>query len=620
MFEVLRKITTLRDVCLKKVHYYFSIEDLGTPAILNLPADLLKDLLPYLDPVQLDHLQPDLEVKGISTFSAWMKMYQNSVIGRDDKKRTFETSQEAKVEVMRRLFAQCVCENSDGLGQWFYMSRSEFHATAVKYVNRLELSSDTMPDVDLRALLSSLERTVESLTFAWPDDDASREMAGLLSFLAHRFLDHGVVKHVELRSPFSNFLPWLFTERGHLYKPALVEDNLDNLVHAFTGYSESSDRYCDENGPSVKRCRVASELFYGHRCADSYPGCVRPCPDLKIQTLVVNECTLDQVEYVINILPTFDSLTTLTLSTPYICALPISIIEDMAAALASLSSRPRRSLRRLSIHRLYRGDLLCHLLEAYRELKELHVGVTTHVTHESSNKRKELGGEVQLERLSVSVDMLTQDAGFLLSTLRACPRLLSLRLSGMRLTARQSQKELLKTLAQSNVRLTSLILQDLNLSDCLEEIVKLLSVCKLEELHLADCRLLELAADKAASLRQLTDALKTQPSLRKLNLSHNRLAKHVHVLAQLFSGPAAGSLEYLHIGANFIQPADLLLFADALISHPPPRRLTLDLTTNPGDRDAGTWKAALAKLRPFCHLLTNAWNSRNVMADYVSVM
>ncbi|XP_077440156.1 uncharacterized protein lrrc41 [Vanacampus margaritifer] len=624
-----RKITTLRDVCLQKVHFHFSVKDLGKAAVLNLPSDLLKDLLPYMDPVQLDQLQPDLEVKGISTFSAWMKMYQElaadrkQVAGRKQQ-RTFDTSQEVKVEVMRRLFAQCLRDSSINLDSWFYMSLSQFLSTAVKYVNHVALSSDTEPDVDLKAgdpLLASLEKTVESLTLKWTGSNTSRELAGLLSFLVHRFLDHGVVKHVSLYSPYSNFFSWLFTERGHLYRPAMDRNNIDNLTSSFAIYGESLDQYCDENGPNVKRCRMANnELFSWHRCIDSYPGCVTPCPGLKIQSLVVTECIWEHVKDIIKILPTFDSLTNLTLQTQFGYSLPIWVIEDMAEALVSLSSRPRRSLRRVSIRTLQCGDVLCDLLQAYRELKELDVGVTRVITQDSRNKQKELEGEFQLEQLSITLDMTTQDADFLLTTLRACPHLLSLHVSGMRLPTGHSQKELLNTLAESNVDLASLNLYNLNLSDCMEEIIKMLSVCKLEELHLADCRLLEFAADKAASLRQLVDALKTLPSLRKLNLSHNRLAKHVHELAQLFSGPACSSLEYLHVGANFIQPADLLVFAETLSSHPPPRRLTLDLATNPGDRDADTWKAALDKLRPFCHLLTNEWDSRNVMADFISVM
>ena len=72
--------------------------------------------------------------------------------------------------------------------------------------------------------------------------------------------------------------------------------------------------------------------------------------------------------------------------------------------------------------------------------------------------------------------------------------------------------------------------------------------------------------------------------------------------------------------SNFIQPAELLEFAQRLRTHRPAGRLILDLRRNPGDRDPDTWSAALSMLRPFCVLLVEGWSSTDTMADYISNM
>lgn len=76
--------------------------------------------------------------------------------------------------------------------------------------------------------------------------------------------------------------------------------------------------------------------------------------------------------------------------------------------------------------------------------------------------------------------------------------------------------------------------------------------------------------------------------------------------------------------SNYILPADLLEFSTLLNSHKrshhPTARLTLDLRLNPLDRDQDVKEKALRTLIPFCHILTDNWDSRTTMADHVSVM
>lgn len=76
----------------------------------------------------------------------------------------------------------------------------------------------------------------------------------------------------------------------------------------------------------------------------------------------------------------------------------------------------------------------------------------------------------------------------------------------------------------------------------------------------------------------------------------------------------------LSFSFNFIQPAELLQFADRLKACHSLPGLILDLRKNPADRDPDTWKAAILKLRPLTLLQDIAWSSWLMMADHVGNM
>lgn len=211
---------------------------------------------------------------------------------------------------MRQMFDELLHSPLIRSPRWSSIHVGTFLQTAVKYVNRVTLSSDIDPYVSLLAeepLLSGLEKTVESLTLEWTHSQVSRDLAEVLSFLAHRFLDHGVVKHLRLHSHFCNFLTSLFKERCHRYKPVMAPHPRESLLNLMS----------DEDGPSSKQFRWDKTVCsVSHRCIDFSPGYRTRCPDLKIQRLEVTFCLLDHLLDIIDILPTFDSLTSLTLKTP----------------------------------------------------------------------------------------------------------------------------------------------------------------------------------------------------------------------------------------------------------------------------------------------------------------
>lgn len=72
--------------------------------------------------------------------------------------------------------------------------------------------------------------------------------------------------------------------------------------------------------------------------------------------------------------------------------------------------------------------------------------------------------------------------------------------------------------------------------------------------------------------------------------------------------------------SNFIQPPELLELGKLLETHRPPQRLLLTLKSNPLDRDMELRDTALGTLSHLCDLITDHWNSRDTMADHISVM
>ncbi|XP_061539015.1 uncharacterized protein lrrc41 [Phycodurus eques] len=315
----MEKWPTLKDACFRAIHeQHFSA--VGTAAILNLPADLIKELLPLLNVCQLDELQPGLELKGISTFSSWMKFYRRFQSRR--KQKIFLAEQEVRVEAMRVMFAELLRTSSLDMDVWKNVSFPTFVSTAIKSVNHVTFSSDMRPYVDLTSgeptLLDSLEKTVEKLTVVLKDEWMSRDMSQLLFFMIHRLLDHGAVKHLILSSPFVDFLTWLLGHRGHRYRPLTEWQNNETLGLGTTKrfpYDEYFKELDDEDGPSIKLMRMEASYCETprYRCKDCYPSRMTPYPDSKLESLELSVHFPEQLADIIKILPTFDSLTSLTL-------------------------------------------------------------------------------------------------------------------------------------------------------------------------------------------------------------------------------------------------------------------------------------------------------------------
>ncbi|XP_022071286.1 uncharacterized protein lrrc41 isoform X1 [Acanthochromis polyacanthus] len=645
----------LKEICFGAVRKHFAA--LGTEAVLGLPTPLMKDLLPHLTICQLDELQPVLNQKGISTHSEWVRVLRD-MYG-PNHAIDLHSEEEAKHEVMRILFPLVFYgfTNSYVKRNLRHLSSPSFLWAAAKCIQHfLLVTSLHKPLQSLTAeqwpLLNLLEKRIKSVGVSQPIDLSKRTTQSGL-YVLHRLLDHGVATKLVVHVQCPIVLAWLLHKRGSQY----VNLELKKLMHcrkaswisgAPTVRTEGAScspglQARDDQDDQVIPCKrskmdsvsvLEDESGKENSIVDPQVLCraFTPCDDLRaeacpwgqITCLKITQCGPDCLEVLYSALPTFFCLHSLSLHSTL--TFRYSDVLDLARALKQLSDSSCSSLTDLCVSILPNTNLLEILLDASPTVTSLDVEIHTVMFEpyflplHPRTAESDMPAVLLLEKLKVKVAEVQTDLHFMTSVLRRSPRLTSLHVAGMRLPTGSSQSQLLTTLSVSNPCLKTLNLEDMKLCDCLPDVLNLLGECKLEELHLNDCRLLEKCTDKEETLQQLVGALKTVASLHTLSLAQNRLAKHVCALAELFSGSSPSSVTRLNISSNFIQPAELLEFAKRLETHRPPHQLTLDLRKNPGDRDPDTWNAALKRLRPFSVLLVEGWKSTDTMVEHISNM
>ncbi|KAF0042469.1 hypothetical protein F2P81_006001 [Scophthalmus maximus] len=561
--------TCLKEICLRAVRKHFSALDFR--AVLDLPAPLIRDLLPHLTVCQLDELQPELNQRGISTHSGWAGILQD-MYG-PNYEVDLHTEERAKHEVMSRLFTLVFY----GFTNHFVernitnLSTSSFLWAAAKCIKHFLLNANFHKPLqrltaEQQPLLNLLEKHIRSVAVVQSIDVSKRKTQTSL-YILHRLLDHGMAKKlvVDVRCPIA--LAWLLHGRGS--QDATPELKSLMLCKRESSISQAAAARADIAGCSAVRETRASEdeddpvIPFKRSMLDSASqeeesGNWKPGPDFtvdpqvlcrtfspcddhsagactwgQIDCLEIRECRSVTLRVLNSALPTFFCLRSLTLHSSV--TLRESDVLGLARALKQLSESSRSCLTFLNIGVLPNAKLTEMLLDACPKVTSLHVEIQTMMW----------GTLVQAYH----------------------PRT-----------------------AESD-----------------------------KELRCNDCRLHE-CSDTEHCLQQLVVALKTVPSLHTLSLARNRLAKNVCVLAELFSGPSPSTVKWLDISSNFIRPAELLELAHRLSSHRPPQRLVLDLRRNPGDRDPDTWNAALNKLRPLCALLVGVWKSSDTMVDHISNM
>lgn len=618
----------------------------------DLPTALIKDLLPLLNIVDLDHVQPSMKLRGISTSCVWASILREERSENPERKLTED---EWRQKAMDRLFHLAFYGfrfRSDSK----YLLDCDFNSLLLvmsKYIQRFWLRSSKYLSTftsEQRPVLSILERSVRCVEV---EQHYTQVPSGprCVLYVLHRLIDHGTAGDIVMRSPDPTLLAWiLHGRRSHSAsqssqmkdKPQCSTPNAGTAQAAksspvLKGEKSEDDK---EHVTPCKRPRLTSPFLEKEQevppsqCQFMAPEHIcqtfnlsagpsgEYCPQGKIHSLKIMEFKGEVLPVLLPLLPTWLCLRSLSLSSRRI--FEEGDVLNLAESLKELSETSNSSLTDLSVGFLPHSSLMEVLLDSCHNLRsfsvEIHPAAEFHRPYQTQRPQSTGQTELCLERLSVKLPQVAINLKSLSSVLKRSPNLTSVHISGVRLSRTFSDSDLLQIISESNRCLKNLHLEDMNLADCHSAIFHLLGNCMLEELSLKDCRLLEKCSEKDIFMQQLVNSLKRISSLQSLNLSQNRLAKNVPALGELFTGTSPSTLKELDISFNFIQPPELLELARVLETSQPPQSLALNLSCNPLDRDPQLRDRALHTLRPLCHVLTDCWNSRASFADHISNM
>ncbi|XP_010870624.1 leucine-rich repeat-containing protein 41 [Esox lucius] len=636
---------TLKDICLKTVSHHVDVLE---KKALDLPVSLIKELLPHLNIVDLDRIQPAVNLRGISTSFVWAGILRE--ISGPRKGITRLTEVEWREKIMNKLFNMAFY-SLRFRGDAKYLLNVNFNTLLLvmaKYIQHLLVFRTSPPCgfIERRPVLSVLETTVRSIQLEV--NSRLREFPGDVLYALHRLLDHGAARSVVIaHSPDPCLLAWILHGRG----PQSASNQCPlQSIHGERepgGAAAETTAACllledaEPEGTQPKRPRLSiasaeeklDRASCPCQCMDPKPPCQmfvpsaspskESCPKGQIHSLAIN-CFRDGIlPVLLPLLPSWLCLRSLSLHSAW--TFEEGDVLSLAECLRRLSEQGGCSLTELSVGSLPHPALMESLLNACPSLRsfsmEIHPVAEYQHAPLRSVRQHTHQTELSLEKLCVKAPNLRTSVENLQGVLKRSPHLTSLHVSGINCSASCSPSHLIQTLAESNRQLKELTLEDMNLSDCHCAIFQLLDHnCMLEVLSLKDCRLLEKCSKKEDAVRQLVNSIKKVSTLRSLNLVQNRLAKNVIVLGELFMGPSPSTLKELDISSNFIKPSELLEFGRLLETHHPPWRLLVTLKSNPLDREMALKDTALGTLSHVCDLITDHWNSKDTMADHVSIM
>nr|XP_055070027.1 leucine-rich repeat-containing protein 41 [Misgurnus anguillicaudatus] len=610
-------VSSLVQMCIVKVAQNMNVLE---RKISDLPALLLKELLPHLNIYYLDRIESVAFTKGISTSSLWASIWRDLDQTWRCRSKSGLSGQDWKQRCLERLFHMvlftpfrhpCVSKLND----------SSVLSMTAEHVKVLSLHGSSrsicrLASGELRSILTALEKGVRSLKLLDANSLLKHGRKNVM-FVLHRLLDHGSVREVVLRrSPHPSVLIWIASRcRG----PTAETSRTEYLCQAD---SDVDLKYNTVQGePAAKRSRPSLSLEMEENpellCSTflSLDGTPERCPEGQIDSLDFEVSSCQILTRVSHVLPSWLRLHTLHLHTDWL--LTEEEMSVLVESLRLLFLKPGCSLTDLRMSHVCSHTSMISILKACPTLQSLSLDIWPPLDNGMGRTQPVFtpNKELCLEKLTVkSSDMPTTVESFL-TVLKWAPKLSSLHITGVR-----NARSLLQMLSESNPILKILHLEDINLADCHPEILRLLEKPLLEDLSFKDCRLLDKCTVKKDFMVPFVNALKRISSLQKLTLAHNRLATSTIETAELFSGSCPSKITHLDLSSNFILPAELLEFAQLVETYRPNQRLTLDLRFNPLDRDAEVKVQAVKKLLPYCNILTDDWDSRSTMADHVSVM
>ncbi|KAI5628362.1 leucine-rich repeat-containing protein 41 isoform X1, partial [Silurus asotus] len=577
---------SLVQMCIRKVALHMDVLESQAG---DLPASLLRDLMPHLNMYYLDRIEKAANLKGVSCSSAWAAKWRD--LNRSWRWKLKPEKEDWKQMCLESYFHTVLFRRSQAQSSDFDTSDSAALSLSAKYVRVLSLLM--LPDVhrlaskEFRPILATLEKEVRTLKLLDAKVLLSHRESDVF-FVLHRLLDHGSVKKLVLkRTPDVSVFRWIM--------------------------SRCKGTRCIDVAPAPsKRLRlhpVMDEIVYSKFC----PPCsdTGTCPNGHIHSVDLEVCSLTAVSY---LLPSWLSLRSLNLCTTQLVRK--DEVGDLLESLRKLFLNPHCSLKDLSLGNLCVQGHLASLLISCPALESLSLEFTLRWgCSTTSSMQFPPNTQLTLEKLSLKAIENQTTVECLPAVLHHAPNLRILQVTGIR-----QARSLLLTLPESNPFLKVLTLEDINLSDCHREIINLLENCVLDELSLIDCRLLERCTEKKNFLVSFVASAKERFSLRSLSLSQNRLASSVIEVANLFLREHPCNIIKLDLSSNFILPADLLEFSRRIEVYHPVQRFTLDLRFNPLNRDPEVKGQAMRMLLPFCEVLTDEWDFRSAMVDHVSVM
>lgn len=669
--NVYAEVAALREICIKEVNEHMPVLE---KQVWDLPASLIKEILPHLNIFYLERIEPAAKCKGVSTGVIWAALWKDLVKAWHCRSRTTISADEWRQKCLERLF-HLTLSGHIRLDRHYLsnLSCSSILSLTAKHVQVLSIIGSAreickLASDELRPVLATLENNVRCIKL---QDTSALFKPGhaIMLYIFHRLLDHGSVRDLVLtRSPDTRLLTWILQKDSRNQCSMPQADTKRFKTTCMHGESASSvlpereisgatlirrgSRAMDNDAclTPFKRPRLdvgqmagAAETSTGCLPSQSFswqptdsetlfipfnPSCNlngEICPEGQIHSLVL-EVFKDSISRTVSpLLPSCVCLRSLHFHSEW--AIEEADVLGVADALKLLSENPACSLTDLSIgsvsSTLPVGTLLLHLLTACPTLKSLSLEASP-VFHQANGHvtpapQPAVDTGFSLERLSLRFPQVCENLENLTLVLRHASSLTSLHLIGIH-NGGPKLGTLLQSLPELNPNLKALSLDDVNLANCHNEVLSLLNNSKLEDVQFKDCRLLEKCKGKEDFLVPFVTALKGLSSLRSLTLSQNRLAHAVIVLGDLFSGDSPSKIQKLDLSSNYISPRGLLEFGRLLEDNPPPPGLTIDLRCNPLDRDPQVTEQALLKLRPLCRLFTDNWDSRTTMADYVSVM
>ncbi|XP_007430213.1 leucine-rich repeat-containing protein 41 isoform X3 [Python bivittatus] len=232
--------------------------------------------------------------------------------------------------------------------------------------------------------------------------------------------------------------------------------------------------------------------------------------------------------------------------------------------------------------------------------------------------------ETYLEHLEIRFPREPLQTSLLVPVLKASGSLQSLSLDSVAIPCPQEVWLLLQALKEHNPNLKKLNFHDVNLSGHSKEVLFLLQNPILQEINFSFCRLFENCTTEL--LTEMITTMKKNSSLTTLKLPGNRLGNNrLIALADIFAEDSSSSINHLDVSSNCIKPDGLLEFAKKLESYTAECRerfksTKLCLYQNWLDQDAVTAQEALSRLKAMCSVVSDAWDSSQAFADYISVM